>query len=174
MYRDFADLREQNHSFESIGASRFTLMTLMSSGMPEALYGSAVSYDLLTTLGVKPLFGRTFAAQDDQPGNEHVVILSYDTWQNKFGKDASIIGKKVNLIYQDQQEYQVIGVMPTGFNYPLVIPTSVDPPTRQMAFWIPIGVDAKQQSRSGRSVMVTASLRHGVSIAQAQSDIDRI
>ncbi|HZS47546.1 MAG TPA: ABC transporter permease [Blastocatellia bacterium] len=174
IYRDFADLREQNRSFESMGASRFAVVTLTGNGMPEALYGSAVSYDMLSMLGAKPLLGRTFTADDDQPGHEHVVILSYSTWQNEFGREQRIVGRKIHLTNQDQEDFQVIGVMPPDFNFPLVIPSSVNPPTRQMAFWIPIGLDAKQLSRSGRTVMVTARLRPGVTINQAQSDVDRI
>ena len=132
------------------------------------------SYDLLRTLCVQPILGRLFTKDDDQPGHDHVVILSYSLWQRQFNADDSIIGKRVHLTGQDLQDYEVIGVMSAEFNYPLVIPTSINPPSRQMAYWIPFGLDFTKQSRNGASCMAIARLRAGVTIAQAQTDMDAI
>lgn len=172
--RDVADWRAQSRAFESIAGHGFALLNLSAAGRPDALYGARVSADLLPLLGVSPLLGRYFVPAEDQPHHDQVIVLSYDLWQRRFGGDPSIVGRAVRLAGQRTQDYVVVGVMPPGFNFPLNIPSAVNVPTHQMAYWIPFGVDALRQSRDGVRCLVVGRLRPGVSLAQAQADLDAV
>src|ERR1039458_2457089 len=173
-YRDVADWRAQNRSFESIGAHRFALLNLTAAGQPDALYGGSVSADLLPLLGVPPLAGRFFLPAEDQPGHDQEIILSYDLWQRRFAGDPSIVGRTIRLTGVHTQDYTVVGVMPRGFNFPLNVPSAVTLPTHQMAYWIPFGADPLRQSRDGMRCLVVGRLKPGVSVAQAQEDLDAV
>lgn len=172
--RDWADWRDQNRSLQNIGLYRFSLLTASESDQPEALYGVAASASLLPTLGVAPLLGRYFSPEQDVPGNDHFVMLSYDLWQRRYGGDLAIVGKSIRLVGRGATLWQVVGVMPRNFNFPLAIPTSVNPPRRQMAYWIAAGVDARAQKRDGQGCGAIARLRPGVTLQQARADLDGI
>jgi hypothetical protein len=148
-YRDVADWRARSGSFESIGAHGFALLNLSAGGQPDALYDGRVSAEVLPTLGVQPALGRFFSTAEDRPGQDQVIILSYDLWQRRFGGDPGIVGRRIQMTGQRLQDYTVIGVMPRGFNFPLNVPSAVNLPTHQMAYWIPFGVDAMLQIRDG-------------------------
>src|ERR1039457_3302209 len=173
-YRDVADWRAQNRSFESIGAHRFALLNLTAAGQPDALYGGSVSADLLPLLGVPPLAGRFFLPAEDQPGHDQEIILSYDLWQRRFAGDPSIVGRTIRLTGVHTQDYTVVGVMPRGFNFPLNVPSAVTLPTHQMAYWIPFGADPRRQSRDGMRCLVVGRLKPGVSVARAQEHLDAV
>ena len=128
-----------------------------------------VTYDLFTILGVQPAMGRNFRTEEDQPGRGQEIILSDNLWRTRFGSDRHILGKTIRLAGQrETDEYVVVGVMPAGFNFPLTIPNSVNPPTRQMAYWIPF---ATQPSRTAlTSLNPVGLLRPGVSLREAQAD----
>jgi putative ABC transport system permease protein len=170
--RDVADWRAQTRGFESIGAYGGALLNLTAAGQPSALYGARVSANLLPLLGVPPLKGRYFVPAEDQPGRDQVIVLSYDLWQRHFAAERAIVGRTIRLTGAHTEDYTVVGVMPRGFNFPLGIPSAVSMPTRQMAYWIPFGVDPLRQSRDGMRCMVVGRLKLGVSPAQAQADLD--
>jgi putative ABC transport system permease protein len=174
VYRDMADWREQCHSFESMGAAGFSLLNLNGAGEPVALYGGTFSSDLLETLGVKPMMGRGFLPSDDRPGHDQVVILSYKLWQQRFGGDPDMIGKHISLSGPRIEDREIIGVMPPDFNYPMSVPSSVDPPSQQREYWVPLGLDILAQGREGPGGMAVARLRSGVTLAEAQADIDTV
>ena len=173
-YRDVADWRGQNRSLEGIGAYGGALLNLTAEGQPNALYGARVSADMLPLLGVPPLLGRFILPEEDQPGHDQVIVLSYDLWQRHFAADRRIVGRAIRLTGQRTGDYIVAGVMPRGFNFPFNIPSAVRLPTQQMAYWIPFGVDPLRQSRDGMRCMVVGRLRPGVSVAQAQADLDAV
>jgi putative ABC transport system permease protein len=174
VYRDLADIRDQCPSFESIGGASFSLLDLTGTGEAQALYGAALSADMMTTLGVKPLLGRAFLPSDDQPGRDQVVILSYQLWQAQFHGDSAIVGQHIQLSGPRIQDREIIGVMPPDFNFPLSVPSAVDPPSHQRAYWVPLGVDILAQSRNGAGCMAVARLKPGVSIAQAQAEVSTV
>ncbi len=173
-WRDAVDWRERNTSFENIGSYTFALVNLVGGDRPEALYGSAISSDLLPTLGVQPIFGRNFTADEDRPGGGQVIILCYKLWKERFGGDPGAIGKHLRISGVNDESREIVGVMPPSFNFPMNVPSSVSLPSRQMAFWIPLGLDPAKVSRDGRSSMVVARLKPGRTLAQAQSDMDVI
>ncbi len=168
-YADLSDWKMLNHTLTIIGGYGFALLDL-SGDSPAALYGARVTHDLFTALGVKPSLGRSFLPREDQPGHGQEIILSDDLWRSRFGADPHLVGKSIRLVGQPEtDEYVVVGIMPPGFNFPLTIPTAVNPPTRQMAYWIPV---AKQPSRRVPIYLTPVGLlRPGISLPQAQADL---
>src|SRR5215831_18569735 len=115
-YLDYIDFRDRTQVFDSIAAyTNQAVSTLLDGNEAAHVQGESVSANLFTLLGIQPMLGRTFLPNEDDPGN-YVVILSNDLWQRRFGADRSIIGKNVTL---DGKSFQVIGVMPPRFAYPL-------------------------------------------------------
>jgi putative ABC transport system permease protein len=172
--RDWADWREQNRTLESLAFSHFAMLSSYDGNQPEALWGQAASAELLPMLGVAPMLGRYFTPEEDVPGNDHVIVLSYDVWQRLYGGDRTIVGKTIRLEGRGSTDWRVVGVMPRGFNYPLAIPTAVNPPTRQMAYWIPAAVDLAAQKRDAMTCDAVARLRPGVTLNQVRSDLGGI
>ena len=167
--RDASDLRAQSQSFERVGTYAYAVLDFSESGLPEAIYGVRASADLLPTLGVRPALGRYFSFDEDQPGRNHVIILSDDLWRRRFDADPAIIGKTIRA---NDENYAVVGVMPPGFNFPLKMPTTARLPSQQMGYWIPFGLDIDRLSRADASGNAIARLKSGVSLKQAQSEMD--
>src|SRR5260370_16563987 len=115
-YLDYVDWRDQGKVFEHVAVyTNQSVGTLTDGNWARHVQGESVSADLFPLLGVQPIVGRTFLPKEDEPGN-YVVILSYELWQRQFGGDRGIIGKNISL---DAKQWQVIGVMPPRFTYPL-------------------------------------------------------
>jgi len=170
-YLDYVDWRDQNNVFERVAVyTNQSVSTLTDGNEATHVQGEAISADLFQLLGIQPLLGRTFLPQEDEPGN-HVVILSHGLWQRRFGDDRSIIGKTVTL---DGQQFEIVGVMPPRFTFPISV---ISP-----ELWVPMST--LRESRDGSPPMTEqrdndffrciARLKHGISIQQAQSNIDTI
>ena len=161
---DFLDYRNENKTFEEFAAS-FTMplaVNLTGSGEPERLSGAGITGNYFQALGAKPLLGRTFGLENEKPGNDQVVVLSYALWQKRFGGDPGIVGKTIAL---DGKAREVIGVMPQHFNFP-----------RAAGLWFPINfdIDPEMKLRKAHFMRPLGKLKEGVTIAQAQADIDVI
>lgn len=158
---DFLDWRSRTHSFAEIGASYDVQKSLTGVGEPVALIGYAFSANVFHVLGVTPLLGRTFTAEEDRPGADHVVVLAYSLWERKFGSDPGIVGKTITL---DGQSYSVLGVMRPGFNYP-----------RTVEFWVPIALNpAGMADRKLPFLRLVARLKPGVTLQQASADLNNV
>jgi predicted permease len=107
--------RDQQQSFSEFAAQAFTGFTLTGRGDPENLNGIRVTANFLPALGVQPLLGRTFTAEDDRPGGPNVALLSYAFWQKRFGGDNNILGQAVVL---NGTPFTVIGIMPATIKFP--------------------------------------------------------
>jgi hypothetical protein len=108
-YGDFVDLRDQSQSFENLSALYPDSMNLTGVVDPEHLGGASVSANFFQMLGIAPALGRSFLPEEEQPGNEHVVILSQRLWQRRFGSDSNLVGKTIQL---NGKSHTVIGIMP--------------------------------------------------------------
>src|SRR5207244_673940 len=112
---NFVDWREQTHSFTEVAAIRSSSSLILSGqGEPSRLRGAAVSSNFFSLLGVRIALGRNFLAEEDRPDRNHVVILSYRTWQERFGAQPDIAGKHVTL---NDTSYTVVGVLPPEFQF---------------------------------------------------------
>ena len=160
-YPNFLDWRDQNTVFESLathfGTSRFS-MTL--GGEASEIRGSRVSYGLFEVLDVSPQLGRTFTMNEDRPEEDGVVILGYDLWQRNFGGDPNILGRTVVVSGRTRS---VIGVMPRGFRFPEV-----------SELWVPLAVTPQIYTRQDHGLEAIGRLKDGVTVAQAQSEMDSI
>ncbi|MDX6712563.1 MAG: hypothetical protein QOH96_3579, partial [Blastocatellia bacterium] len=163
-YLNFADIREQSHSFEQIAAFNATTASLTGGEAAEQINGVNTSVDIFDLVKVKPQLGRTFSREDERPGEAQVVVISYDAWQRRFGADQNVIGRPLIL---DGRSRTIIGVMPSSFKFPF----TPDPPE----FWMPI--DPKSDlsvQRGNHNLEVIARLKDDVSINQAESEAKAI
>jgi putative ABC transport system permease protein len=154
----FFDWRSQNHSFESMSAVDTLQVTLTGQGEPAQLTAQSVSANFLDTLGVRPILGRTFRAEEDLPNRNNVVLMSYAMWQSRFGGNSAVIGQKVTLA---GFPFTVIGVLPSDFEFLSSLPS----------FWLPIGRDPSARWTEGREFQIAARLRPGASVSQAEADL---
>jgi predicted permease len=159
---DFNDWKEQNTVFEQIAASRDAQYNLTGMGDPEFIVGYRFSADFFQVAGVKPILGRTFTAQEDQPGSDRVVVLSHHLWMRLFNGDREVLGKTLTL---NDNLYEIIGVMGPGFRHP----------GGRAELWTPLAIPANLASnRQRRFCRVMARLKPGVKIEQAQAEMNAL
>ena len=139
--------RQQNQVFEHWAPIGGGAPTSEGSTEPRHVRGIAVSSDVLPLLGVPPLLGRGFLPNEDQPGNDQVIILSHSFWRDDFGGAPDAIGKIVSL---DGKSYTVVGVMPPGFEFPFGTARS---------FWVPLVYQQSRDWPSGEPVFGVAQFK---------------
>jgi putative ABC transport system permease protein len=159
----FLDWRDQNHVFEHLSAWRALFFTLTGDGDPEREWGAQVSGDFFRLFRVTLALGRDFRSEEEQPGHEQVVILSYRMWQQRYAGDRNVIGRSIMI---DYKPYTVIGVLPSGF--------SVFGTSRAFDLWVPFAFNRAQLNREDHELVVFARLRDGVAIPQAQAEMETI
>ena len=159
---DFLDWKTQSHSFQDMTLISWAhSMNLSGRGEPDHVMGIPTESNFFSLLGARPLLGRTWAAGEDEPGHDHVLILSYGLWQSHFGGDPNILRTDVEL---NGEKYSVIGVMPAGFHFP-----------SEAQLWIPQDMDSKTLGpRGSHSFRAFGRLKPGVSLQQAQSEMSVI
>jgi predicted permease len=170
-YLDYVDWRDQNQVFDGVAIyTNQTVSTLTDGNEATHVQGESVSANLFSLLGVQPTLGRTFLPKEDEPGN-HVVILSHELWQRRYGADRGIIGKTVTL---DGQQFQVIGVMPPRFTFPISVISPELWVSMSMLRESKDGSPPMAEQRDNDFLRCITRLKHGVSIQQAQANIDTI
>lgn len=167
--RDALDWKTMVPALQGVALYRYDLRNLTRDGKAESVYGLHVTANLLPMLGVRPELGHWFSAEDDLPGNGRVVLLSDDLWRRRFGADPQIAGKTIQL---DGESYEVVGVMPRGFNFPLKLGTTARLPTDQMQFWTPLALDLARQPHGAPDAGVIAKLKPGVTLSEAQAELE--
>ncbi len=154
---DFVDVRESRDVFSAAAAMDVQGLNYTGGDSPQRLQAATATWQWFDVLGVKPLLGRGFRKDDDQPGANHVVVLSFDAWRRMFGEQKSVLGTTMEL---DRKTYRIIGVMPDNFRWP-----------SQADIWIPLGLPATAYAESHRFdefFTVIARLRPGVSFSQCK------
>jgi len=168
---NFFDWKEQNRVFEDMAAFFDTTASLKSGGDPEEIPAQIATASLFSILGVNPILGRTFTADDGKPGQPRVVALSFGLWQRRFGGDPQIIGRKLILNMFSSTEATVIAVMPADFNWHVKAGSM----TRKSAeMWAPWQVGEQTRLRQGRYAMAVARLKSGVTYEQSQAEMNAI
>jgi putative ABC transport system permease protein len=166
-YQDFREFRDENHVFSEIGGLAAHDLNLTGRGEPFQVDTSDVTPGLLDTMRVKPLAGRSFLPGDGEKGAAPVVLLSENLWRDRFGAGPQVIGTSVQL---DMRAFTVIGIMPASFRYPFL--------SSHEEIWIPLQQDPLfgpwMDKPSLHWMGVTARLKPGVSIANAQAEMDAI
>lgn len=159
---DYLDFQELSRSFEDLGAHGYTAQqTLTGGGRPELVQRGYVTWNLFRTLGVSPAAGRGFLPEEQELGAADVVLLSYGFWQRRFGGAPEAVGATLSL---DRSSVLVVGVMPRGFRF-----------FEEADLWSPIERDGPLDAqRDSHSLLLFGRLKAGVSMEQAQSEVDSI
>jgi predicted permease len=167
----YLDIRIENGVFEQVAATIGGSYNLTGQGTPEHIEGAKVSASLFSTLGVGAWRGRVFSIEEDEKGKSQAVILSHAFWQRRFGSDANVIGRTLTL---NDQNFVIVGVMPPGFALNKEVMPTVNG-IQKVDVLLPLPVsDADRTKRGGEDYNIFAKLKPGVSVAQAQADMDRI
>ncbi len=169
---NYIDWRNQTQSFEQMEAFDSINFTVTSQDEPEIVTASRVSAGLFQLLGVRPVQGRAFLAEDEQPGRDQVVVISQDFWERRLGSDKNVLDKSLML---DNKTYNIIGVMGRGFEFPERLTPEGLKPQQKADLWAPLSLDANQRLiRGGRYLGVVARLRSGVTLIQARTEMNAI
>jgi putative ABC transport system permease protein len=158
---NFIDLKEQNRVFAEMAVHRGWPFILTGAGEPLNVFGHRVSAGFFTVLGVKPLLGRGFLYEEDRPGNDRVVVISYGLWQSHFASDPGIIGRSLTI---NDVSRTVVGVMPPGFRFQ----------SQENALWVPMAFTPADLNRRLGNIFVIARLRMGVTRQQAQAEMNTL
>lgn len=159
------DWREQNDVLTGIAAFTPSDFSLQGTDSPQRINGASVSHNFFDLLGVAPLMGRGFVEGEDQPGNNHVVVISEQLWRRNFGADPQIVGKEITL---SGENFTVVGVMSSGFRLPSRMIGAADA-------WVPLVFSQNQLSNRGSHWLATfGRLKPGVGLAQAQEQMSII
>lgn len=166
---DFKFVEHGQKSFVTVGAFQNKAFDISGQGEPDRVIGARVSASIFPMLGVEPIVGRYFTAQEDGPG-KNVVILSYGLWQRRYGGRPDILGTTIEL---ERQPYTVIGIMPKRFVFPLSGPPANPFPA---ALWVPMAFTPDELQAWGKryTLSVLARLRPDLSLEQARSEGDSL
>jgi putative ABC transport system permease protein len=171
---DFIDYQNENRSFEGLASFTYDDFNLSGSDVPEHVQGTMVSSNFFEVLGVKPAVGRLMLAEDGQPGADRVVVISSGLWKRRFGSDRNLIGQTITL---NGESFTLIGVTPPSFQSP----------EKGDEVWVVMSFDGGDRIRVPSSASPealkirtatflkgVARLKHGVTLKQAQAEMDTI
>jgi predicted permease len=151
---DADDLSSINGVFEGLTTYNYQSFGLGVEGDVQPILGCRVSANFFDVLAVAPAAGRLFSAGEEQPGADQVAILSYGTWQRRFGGDPQLLGKTISL---NSRVHTIIGIMPKDFDYPVPV-----------ELWVPLALTpAEKADRTQLSLNALARLKPGVSVSLA-------
>jgi len=167
----YVDIQNENHSFEEMAIAQLRGMTLTGRDQPEKIDGIRASSTLLHMLGAKPLLGRVLLPEEDKPGKPQVAVLSYRLWRRLFSSDPQIVGKSITL---DAKQFTVAGVLRPDFSINSEAMPAEGPMDKVDIFLpLPLGPDAAQR-RGDENYNIMVRLKPGISVQQAQADVDLI
>ena len=158
---DYTDVRAQQRSFSEIGAFYSGTVNVSGTEKAERYMGTWTTASMFDIAGVPALLGRTIKPGEDAAGGEHVAVLSYSLWKNRFGGDAGVIGQTLRA---NGLPFTIVGVMPDRYGFP-----------DDGALWLPLQLDPLALKRGdGQHVQVVGKLAAGISIDVASSDVNAI
>jgi putative ABC transport system permease protein len=161
-YRDFLDWQQQNAVFEAMAITPESRgYTLTGQGEPQRMTGGLTTAGFLRVLGIRPVLGRFFTAEEDSPGAARVAVLTYATWRQRFDGDPAVLGRTMTL---NGLNFTVIGVLPRGFAFPGIETWDFLTAVRESA----------SMGRTQHQYGVVARLKSGVTVEQAQSEMSTI
>jgi len=156
---NFTDYRTHLKSFSSLAAKQFVSYNLAEGDQPERIVGGRVTHTWFDVIGIAPLYGRVFTADEDKPGNDRVVVLSHRLWTRRFGANPSIVGRVVRL---NSEPYAVLGVMPPQF----------DITSDSEELWTPVAFTAAQMAEHDEHFLeCIGRLAPSVSVEQARAEL---
>ncbi len=160
---DYEDWNRLNHSFSSLDVYSGNGYLLRTPSGSEPVPAARVTDGFFRTLGVKPMLGRDFRAGEDRPGGAKIVILTYGTWQRRFGSSADVVGQSMTL---DGETYTIVGVLPRDFSFA---------PRANAEFYVPLlDKNGCESRRSCHNLFGVARLRDGVTAKAALEEMNAI
>jgi predicted permease len=166
-YLNFLDWQKENRTFTAMAVARSASFTLTNAGEAERLSAQHISADYFTVLSVAPALGRNFAPSDNETGAAPVALINAGLWQRKFNSAPDALGQALRL---DDRSYTIIGVLPAEFKAPSGNPRGAD-------VYVPVGQlnhPALRNRGVGLGIHGIGRLKPGVTLAQAQADLDRV
>lgn len=157
----WATYRTQSRVFEEVAAWAPGAVTVTERGEPERMWSMSATWELLPMLGVEPFMGRSFSPQDDSPDGPETVMLSHGYWRRAFGGSPDAIGASLTV---DGRPRTIIGVLPEEF----------EAPQQDVQIVLPFRWNRERIVPTGFNYEVIARLKHGVTIDQANADVDRM
>jgi putative ABC transport system permease protein len=158
---NYLDWASQSRSFDHISGFYWENVNLRGVGAPLTAQGIHVSSDFFDALAVKPLLGRTFLREEDQPGRDQEVVVTKGLWERQFGGDQHVVGKTVRI---NSRAYTVIGVMDKDCKFPQTV-----------ELWLPLALEPKATyNRNQRYLQSLAHLKPGVDREQADAEMKTI
>lgn len=164
---DILTFQRETKAFSGVGGFIPANYVMTGVGAPFETRAERVTASLFPVLGIGPLLGRTFTQQEDESAAP-MTVISYALWKERFQSDPNVLGKTIDL---DQRPYTVIGIMPRNFEFPLDAGR-----LSHHDLWVPMSFTPDEKNREGSDFDygAVARLKHGVSMAQAQGDVNRI
>jgi putative ABC transport system permease protein len=165
---EIATYTDSTQAFSSLGGYITTSFELSGKQRPEEIDAARLNSAMFTTLGVQPVLGRVFTAADEN-SRQQLAVISYSLWTNRFHRDPNVIGASLVL---DRKPYQVIGVMPRDFEFPLSLGT-----LSGTQVWVPLSLtpdELSDQNSGFFGYQMIARLKDGVSVQQGAEDADRV
>jgi putative ABC transport system permease protein len=159
--QDATDLLSGAPVFDALATYKCGDFNLNAEGNVQPVLGCHVSANFFDVLGVSPALGRTLSPAEEQPGSDQVAVVSYGFWQRRFGGDAGLLDK---VIQMNGKKYTVVGIMPRGFDFPV-----------PMELWVPLGLSAAEKTdRAKLWLGALGRLKPGISVPQARSAADSV
>src|SRR5271169_4886481 len=165
---DLSQIQKLNHVFQKVGGFRVWTYEFSGRGEPQRVTTDRVSSDLFDVLGVQPILGRVFTAEEELAGHR-VLILSYGLWQRGYGGQPGVLGQTANL---DREPYTIVGVMPQSFVFPL--PGMAQGVAADL--WVPLGLSKEELADFGDnfSYTVVGKLKPGIQPGQVNADLQLV
>ena len=157
--RGFRNYRDRTHSFESMAVTNRWSPNLTGMDEPARLTGGAVTWRYFETFGIAPAIGRDFLPEDDEPGNNLVILISDGFWKSHFGSAPDVLGSTLQL---DGEAHTIIGVMPPGFE---------DYYGREKQLWRQLALTSERLEDDGEWIHLVARVKDGVSVEQARAEL---
>jgi len=160
---EYLDWRERNRSFDNLAAWMAGFYNLAGTTEPEQVWGALATSNFFDVFEVKPVIGRSFRAEEEQPGHD-VALISHRLWRGRFGGGQDVLGKTVTL---DDKPFTIVGVLPPDFN-----PSGKE--GFQYDVWMPLAFDRGRLDRDQHLLIVFGRVKHGTTLAQADADMKTI
>ncbi len=159
---NYVDWKARQSVFEDMAAIAISNFRLTGGGEPKQIFANSVTANFFPLLGIAPELGRAFSTEEEKPGENKVVVLSHKLWQMRYGGERDVIGREILL---DDEKYSVIGVMPAEFQFM----------GGYIGLWVPMAYEQEEwANRKSHHLNVVARMKRGVSLLQAQAEIQTI
>jgi len=163
---EVVDYRKRSQTLQEIAAWSEGQVNLTGDQEPERVAGARVSANIFSVLGVAPMIGRTFAAEEDLPNGPRLVVLGFGLWNRRYSADQTIVGRSILI---NGNTFEVVGVMPPGF----VLPTDYRNP-EPTQLWTPLQMDPAAMDHGSHGLYAAGRLKPGATVAQAADELHGI